>query len=206
MMRLRSTRNLWLGLVVLLLAAGLTSCGGKPQNWQLKDITGVIPSLEFELTDQNGATLHASDLRGSIVLLYFGYTHCPDVCPTTLATLTHAVKQLGAKGEAIRILFVSVDPARDTQDILKRYVEAFGANVVGLRGDRKTLDALTKRYRVTYGLGQPDAQGNYEVSHSSAVFVFDGKGNARLLGLDSEKADAFVQDLGQLLASARNAN
>ncbi len=108
-----------------------------------------------------------------MVLLYFGYTHCPDVCPTTLSLLSHAVTALGTDAGQVRILFVSVDPARDTLAQLKTYAAAFGPEVVGLRGSEAELKALTKRYRVSYGYGKPDARGDYEVSHSSAVYVFD---------------------------------
>jgi protein SCO1/2 len=158
-----------------------------------------MPTLEFSLTDQDGNSVHATDLRGKLVLLYFGYTHCPDVCPTTLTVLSQAVKQLGSQADKVRVLFVTVDPARDTESLLKRYAPSFGPQVMGLRGDGQELARLTKRFRVTYGLGKPDADGNYEVSHSSAVFVFDRKGEARLLGRFADTAVAYAHDLKQLL-------
>lgn len=185
------------GLVLVLLTA-VSGCSS-PQKWDLTNITGVMPQLKFTLTDQDGKTLQASDLRGKIPVLYFGYTNCPDICPTTLATLAQALRKLGAEANAVRILFVSVDPARDTTAVLKSYVQAFGPQFIGLRGDQKELRYLTKRYRVTYGLGKADAHGNYEVSHSSAVFVFDRKGDVRLLGRGTDPAKSYTHDLKQLI-------
>lgn len=186
---------LGLGLVV-----ALAGCGGDP-SWGLKDISGLMPELQFTLTDDAGQVVRADDFRGKVTLLYFGYTHCPDVCPTTLATLTQARAKLGAQAAAVRILFVTVDPARDTVARLHRYVALFGSGVVGLRGEDTQLRALTKRYRVTYGLGQPDENGDYPVAHSSAVFVFDRTGEVRLLATQADGIEAIASDLERLLRS-----
>ncbi|HKK05032.1 MAG TPA: SCO family protein [Gammaproteobacteria bacterium] len=181
------------------LSLTLAGCGQKGPPWALKDISGLMPPLKFTLTDANtGRTVHAADFRGHLVLLYFGYTHCPDVCPTTLSRLSRAVASLGPRASDARILFVSVDPARDTLADLKRYAPAFGPEVVGLRGTQDALRALTKRYRVTYGYGKPDSDGNYEVSHSAAVYIFDRQGKARLLARPGDKAAAIGKDLARL--------
>jgi protein SCO1/2 len=132
------------------------------------------------------------------VLLYFGYTQCPDVCPTTLATLARALHELGPAASQVRVLFVSVDPARDTASVLKRYVANFGPQFVGLRGSDAALTALAKRYRVAYSRGTPDANGFYPVSHSSAVFVFQKGGAVRLLAREDDKATTIAADLRQL--------
>jgi protein SCO1/2 len=188
-------------LGVLLLVSLLAACGQSTPPWGLRDISGLMPSLEFTLTAaSDGATVHGDDFRGQVVLLYFGYTHCPDVCPTTLSQLSRAVAALGTSAAQVRILFVSVDPARDTLAQLKTYAAAFGPEVVGLRGSDSELKALTKRYRVSYGYGKPDAQGNYEVSHSSAVYVFDRKGEVRLLAGPTDSAPLITGDLQRLLA------
>lgn len=183
----------------LVLAIGLAACNDKP--WRTKNIAGLMPALEFDLTDQNGRRVTAADYRGKVVLLFFGYSHCPDVCPTTLAKLAGATSRVSPSDD-VRILFVSVDPARDTLQVLRAYTGAFGKGIVGLRGTREALDQLTKRYRVTYGYGEPDASGNYPVSHSSAVFVFDEQGDARLLVRDSDPVDAIVADLDRLIAES----
>ena len=159
------------------------------------DISGVMPSLEFTLTRPSGATMTAADVRGKTVLLYFGYTHCPDVCPATLAKLAQALKRLGPAAAAVRVLFVSVDPKRDSGQALGSYASYFGPQVMGLTGTDDQLTALTKRYRVAYRRDAPDANGDYAVYHSSAVFVFDQDGSARLLATPAETSDELAEDL-----------
>jgi protein SCO1/2 len=190
----------WLALASVIALAGLAACS-KQEPWALNDITGLMPPLEFSLSDQNGQAVNAATYRGRLTVLYFGYTHCPDVCPTTLATLSQAIRNLGADADKVRVLFVTVDPARDTPAVLKRYVNAFGPAFVGLRGDDAALEALTRRYRVAYSREKPDARGNYDVTHSSALFIFDANGKARLLATGSDKAAPITQDLRRLLAS-----
>jgi protein SCO1 len=191
-----------LRLALLVLTGLLAACSQNTPPWGLKDLTGLMPPLDFTLTEAgNGATVHGKDFRGKVVLLYFGYTHCPDVCPTTLSLLGRAVAALGKDAEQVRVLFVSVDPARDSLAELKTYSAAFGPQVVGLRGNDAELKALTKRYRVTYGYGKPDAHGNYEVSHSSAIYIFDRQGEVRLLAGPTDTAPVITTDLERLLKS-----
>ena len=192
---------------ILLLVSLLTACGQNEPPWGLRNISGLMPSLDFTLTEaSDGATVHGTDFRGKVVLLYFGYTHCPDVCPTTLSLLSRAVGALGTSADQVRILFVSVDPARDSLDQLKTYAAAFVPEVVGLSGSEAELKALTKRYRVSYGYGKPDASGAYEVSHSSAVYVFDRNGEIRLLIGSTDSAPVISGDLQRLLAETPGAS
>lgn len=185
----------------MLLAVG--ACSRDSEHWNSPDISGIgIPRLNFTLVDANGMTVTAQDFRDKVTLLYFGYTHCPDVCPTTLTKLSRAVTSLGNDSRSVRILFVTVDPERDTGAVLRRYTRSFGPEIIGLRGTQTHLRELTGRYRVTYGYGKPDKEGNYEVSHSSAVFVFDRKGHARLLIDSSESAKAIESDLRKLLVQS----
>ena len=194
------------GLVVtcagVLLMLGFTGCGHRrdAQPWHLLNITGHMPPLQFTLIRDDGQTVTQKDYIGKPVMLYFGYTHCPDVCPTTLADLAIALRQLGPVADQVRVLFVSVDPARDTPVVLKTYVKAFGPWFVGLTGSQTELTALTKRYRVAYRLGEVDAGGNYAVYHSSAVFIFDRHGDARLLTSLSDNSDLIAKDLKRLLS------
>jgi len=193
--------------LIVLLVSLLSACGQNEPPWGLRNISGLMPSLDFTLTEaSDGATVHGKDFRGKVVLLYFGYTHCPDVCPTTLALLSHAVKALGTSAVQVRILFVSVDPARDTLAQLKTYAAAFGPEVVGLRGSEDELKAFTRRYRVSYGYGKPDSRGAYEVSHSSAVYVFDREGEIRLLIGSTDSAPTITGDLQRLLAETPGAS
>ena len=184
-------------LSALPLLAGLTACSEPP--WRAKDVSGLMSPLEFELTNGGGRQVTAADYRGKVLLVFFGYTHCPDVCPTILARLAQITERMDEPDE-VRILFVTVDPARDTLQVLRAYTELFGPQSVGLLGERAALDALTKRYRVTYGYGEPDASGNYPVSHSSAVYAFDRHGEVRLLIRDSVSIDDVLADLKRLAA------
>jgi protein SCO1/2 len=186
----------------LILTALLAACAGRDSSYALKNVTGLVSPLEFQLTNQDGQPVTAADYRHDVVLLYFGYTGCPDECPTTLATLANALHTLGPRSSRVRVLFVSVDPRRDTTEVLKRYVSNFGPEFVGLRGDPAQLTGLSKRYRISYHYEKPDKYGNYEVDHSSAVFVFDGEGRARLLGESDNTAQQVASDLSRLLASS----
>jgi len=182
-----------------LLLFTLLSGGCADPAWHTKDISHLMPALEFELTDENGRAVTASDYRGKAALVFFGYTHCPDVCPTTLARLASLTQSLDADARKhFQVLFVSVDPERDDPQTLRRYTEAFGPEIIGLTGGKLALDALTRRYRVTYGYGDKDTAGAYLVSHPSAVFAFDRKGGARLLIRDSDSDADVAADLRRL--------
>lgn len=185
---------------ILLSTLWLCACTSREpaQSFHAKSITGVMPSLDFTLTNQDGATTTAADFKGKTTLLYFGFTNCADVCPTTLAKLVQTLKQLGPAADSVRVLFVSVDPQRDSPAVLKRYTAAFAPQIIGLTGTDEQLTALTKRFRVAYRRGAPMASGNYDVYHSSAIFVFDGDGKARLLVLPSETNSQLAQDLKTL--------
>ncbi|AZT85803.1 SCO family protein [Marinobacter sp. NP-4(2019)] len=174
----------------------LGGCLGEEESWHGKDIQGLMPELAFELTDTSGETVRAGELDGQIRLLFFGFTSCPDVCPTTLQKLSQAIKAMPPELQSRTLaLFVSVDPKRDTPERLASYVEFFGKRIVGLTGDEPELRELAKRYRTTFGYDEPDADGNYAVSHSSAVYVFDREGKARLLLRPELSADEIRQDL-----------
>jgi protein SCO1 len=184
------------------LVALVTACAGRDPHYALKNVTGLVSPLEFQLTNEDGQAVTAAAYRHDLVLLYFGYTRCPDECPTTLTTLANALRTLGPQAAHVRVLFVTVDPRRDTTEVLKRYVSNFGPQFVGLRGDQAQLTDLSKRYRIAYHYEKPDKFGNYEVDHSSAVFVFDGDGRARLLAQSDNTAQQVASDLHRLLASS----
>lgn len=175
-------------LALLLLAA----CSPR-KPWHATDISGVMPELSFRMQRASDrAEVTAENYRGHIVLVYFGYTHCPDVCPTTLADLGDVLGKMGRDGRAVRVLFVTVDPGRDTLDILGPYAGSFGPEMDGLRGSPDALADLARRYRVGYSVKtKPD----YVVMHTSAVFVFDAKGKARLVATDTRDAAGLAEDL-----------
>ncbi|MBD8871711.1 SCO family protein [Rhodanobacter sp. DHB23] len=197
---LRASR---LALLLPSLAASLllAACQhGNDLPFKLTDIGGHMPDLQFQLTDDNGKAATAADYRGKVVLLYFGYTHCPDVCPLTLAQLHAALQKLGKPADDVRILFVSVDPARDTPAVMHAYVGAFDRRAVGLTGSPAAIEALSKRYRSGFTREPASDGGNYEVTHSSAIYVFDRNGHARVLDANAPQED-LVHDLGLLLGN-----
>jgi len=196
------TRRSWHAALCAALATLLVACGRSAPAYSLQDITGLMPDLAFKMTDQGGRPVSAVDYRGRIVLLYFGYTHCPDACPTELATLAQATHALGAAAARTQVLFVTVDPPRDTGALLREYLANFDPRFAGLRGDPAALDALTRRYRVSFHAEPPDRDGNYAVDHSSAVFIFDGRGRARLLASAADTAAAIAQDVHRLLTQS----
>ena len=160
----------------------LGGCFGDNENWNGKDISGLMPELAFELTGTSGDTVTAEQTDGNIRLLFFGFTSCPDICPATLQKLSRAVKDLPTElRKDTQIVFVSVDPQRDTPERIDSYVSFFSDRAIGLTGEEPVLRELSKRYRTTFGYDEPDAEGNYNVSHSGAVYVFDREGKARLL-------------------------
>jgi protein SCO1/2 len=183
----------------LLCLAGvlLTGCG--KTNWRTDNVAGELPKLKFTLTDQTGRIVHANDFRGKIKLLYFGYTHCPDVCPLSLATIAQALHKLHGEADRVRVLFVSVDPKRDTPKALRRYTRAFGSQFVGLTGTQSHLKALAKRYGAAYSYAKSTKNGNYVVNHSASIYVFDRDGHVRLLMNRTDGAAAMAHDLKQLL-------
>lgn len=200
--RMKPRHRLRATLLLLLLATGLLLGGCQhdaPLPFRLTNISGHMPDLDFQLTDDNGKAVTGADYRGKVVLLYFGYTHCPDVCPLTLAHLHGVLQRLGAKADDARILFVSVDPARDTPAVLHAYVNAFDKRAVGLTGAPGAIEALSKRYRSAFTREPGSADGSYEVSHSSAIYLFDQAGHARLLATPAASPDDLVHDLSLLL-------
>lgn len=200
--RLPFFRAITLMAMALMVSITLSACHrSEPLPFRLTRIQGHMPDLAFKLIDDNGKAVNASDYRGKVVLLYFGYTHCPDVCPLTLAHLHVVMQKLGPLADQARILFVSVDPARDTPKIMHAYVNAFDPRAVGLTGKPGDIEALSKRYRSAFTREPKNADGGYEVSHSAAVYVFDRDGHAQLLATPSASQDDLVHDLRLLLGA-----
>jgi protein SCO1/2 len=193
--------------VACLLIAALFVPTNAALAWNSTDMTETLPALQFTMTRaSDGKTATAADYKGKVVLLYFGYTFCPDVCPTTLFNIAHMLKTLGKRADEVRVLFVTVDPNRDTLSVLKRYAEAFAPQVVGLRGTPDQLATFAKRYRVAYSVKPASAGHPYEVTHSAAVYVFDRSGDIKLLfsGLAAPGVPVapMTSDLRQMVAGA----
>ena len=197
--------------VTLLFAAAIlvivAGCGAGEVDYHGHDIAPLMPELAYTLTDENGEQISAGEYAGKLRLLFFGFTSCPDICPVTLGRLKGALSALTREQrDKVRVLFVSVDPERDTPTKLREYTRYFGPEVIGLTGTQKQLTALTKRYRVTYGYGEPNDNGFYDVSHSSGVFVFGPDGTPRLLWNQSVTGDQMAADLKTLLGQLADAD
>lgn len=179
----------------------LAACGGD-EPWHATNITGVMPPLEFRMTRaHDSAVIGADAYLGKIVILYFGYTHCPDICPTTLANLSEALERLGPLRAQVRVLFVTVDPDRDTLAVLDDYTKAFTPEIDGLHGSDDALAALARRYRVAFGVTPAQDGKPYTVMHSDAVFFFDKTGRARLVTTSTTDTAAIAADVKRLITS-----
>ncbi|MGT0191606.1 SCO family protein [Burkholderia pyrrocinia] len=184
-------------------AVALAACTHDEPRWNLTNVTGHLPDLSFTLTGGDGRPVDADAFRGRVALVYFGYTHCPDVCPETMARLMEVLAKLGPQANDARILFVSVDPARDTPQAMQSYVAAFDpAHARGLTGTDRQIESLAKCYRVAYQMEKRDPSGGYEVTHSSAVYIFDASGRARLLATDRDSPDAIAADVRRIIDTA----
>lgn len=193
----RRLTALGIGLCVALGGAG---CSQHGEPWQLTDVSGHLPDLDFTLTGDDGKPVAADSLKGRASLVYFGYTHCPDVCPETMGRLMQVIDKLGPDAQKVRILFVSVDPARDTPKALHDYVGAFDAqHARGLTGTDSQIEDMARHYRVAYQMEKREPNGNYEVTHSSAVYIFDAHNHARLLATDHDTPDVIAKDVRRII-------
>ena len=187
------------------LSLPLVGCG--ESDFYGVDVDGVLPDLSFRMTRaRDGKEVTEADCRGQVVALFFGYTYCPDICPMTLANLTALAERMGEGARRLSILFVTVDPERDTLPALADYMAAFSPRVDGLRGTANQLARLTRRFKVTYKVAShaPD-ETYYAVSHGKSVYVFDGQGEARVMWPEFDTSDADIagaeRDLSRVLAS-----
>lgn len=189
-------------LASLFLLLGLSLAQVGLANSQIHAVRGFMPDLKFTLISAHKPEFTEKDVRGKVVLMFFGYANCPDICPTSMAQLADVMEKLGSDAEKVRILFVSVDPHRDTAPMLQEYVENFDDRyALGLTGTPQQIADLARRYRVAYQIEKPRGENPnaYEVSHSRGVYFFDTKGKARYLASDSEEVEALVEKVRSLL-------
>ncbi len=169
----------------------------------IHNVRGFLPDLRFTLQAAGGKTVTQETFKDKTVLLFFGYASCPDICPTTMAQLSQVMLNLGDAAGKVRILFISVDPHRDTPELLQAYVDAFDKNAIGLTGTEKQVADVARRYRVAYQIEKPASGGDkntYEVAHSRGVYMFDARGRARVLAADTESVEALTASVQALLA------
>jgi len=182
-----------------LAALALVACDGAEPKFRSTDITGVDYGKALALTDHHGKPRRLEDWRGQAVVVFFGFTHCPDVCPTTLADMAQVMRQLGADAERVQVVFVTVDPERDTQEALAKYVPAFDPRFLGLRGSLEATRAVAKDFKVYFEKRPGGTPGAYSVDHSAQSYVIDPQGRLRLFVRHERIAEDLAPDLRALL-------
>ena len=186
--------------VLISLLAACSPGGGSGASFVNTDITGASYGKDFRHTDHTGAARSLADYRGKVVTLFFGYVQCPDVCPTNLLNMVEVMKQLGPDADKVQVLFMTIDPERDTQALLAEYVPAFDPRFTGLHADLPTTQAVAKDFKVFYQK-QGDVKGTaYTVDHSTGTYVFDPQGRLRLYVKHGEKPDLIAADIRKLIA------
>lgn len=185
--------------LVIFLASLLLAACSKPA-FNNVDITGASYANEFSLTDHTGARRTLDDYRGKLVVVFFGFTQCPDVCPTTLQQMAEVRRALGTDAERIQVLFVTVDPERDTPDLLAQYVPAFDPTFVGLYGTREETAKTAKIFKVFYQKTAGPTETSYSIDHTAGSYVIDQTGAPRLFLKHSQGVAPIVADLRQLLS------
>jgi protein SCO1 len=186
-------------LFALVIATALFGCGQSGPKFESSDITGSSFARDFKLTDQNGQQRTLADFRGKAVAIFFGYTQCPDVCPTTLAALHEAMTKLGPDADRVQVLFVTLDPERDTPELLRSYVPAFDPRFLGLYGDAATTAQTAKEFKVVYEKVPGTTPTSYTLDHSAATYIYDPQGRLRLYVGHAQGPDVYVHDLQALL-------
>lgn len=188
-------RSFFAALCVIL---SLGACDSGGPRFKNIDITGADYAKDFSLTDPTGKTRTLADFRGKVVIVFFGYTHCPDVCPTTLVELKQVMQKLGPDADKVQVLFITLDPERDTAKILAQYVPAFDPRFLGLYGDAATTLKTAKDFKVFYEKRAGSAPDSYTIDHSAASFAFDPAGRLRLY-VKHDQIAALAEDVRVLL-------
>lgn len=202
-MNKRSSFRLWVILGLLAIALGLTTaCSDKKPSFAAIDVTGADYARDFSLTDHNGQTRTLRDFSGKVVVLFFGYTQCPDVCPTSMAELAEVKKLLGKDGDRLQGLFVTVDPQRDTPEVLKAYMTNFDPSFLALYTTPDKLVALAKDYKVYFKKVDGQTPTSYTMDHSAGSYVYDTQGKLRLYTRYGTGVAPLLADIKLLLQSS----
>ncbi len=183
--------------VALALMAGCSGESTAPR-FKLTDVTGASFGKSLSLTDHNGQRRTLADFQGKVVTVFFGFTHCPDVCPTTLVEMAAVMKELGGDASRVQVLFVTVDPERDTVDVLKRYVPVFHPTFLGMTGSTGDVAATAKEFKIFFQK-QNLPGGTYTMDHSAGTYILDGQGRLRLFAAYGAGAAALLHDIRLLL-------
>jgi len=186
----------------LLLCLGLMACSkpdGQESSFVGTDISGAQFGNPLALSDHHGTPRRLTDFKGKVVALFFGYTHCPDVCPTTMDDMSKALKLLGDERSQVQVLFVTLDPERDTQEVLAQYVPSFDPSFLGLYGDMATTEQVARDFKLFYKKQASGGKSGYTIDHSAGIYVFDKKGALRLFMNHGQKPQDIAHDLKQLM-------
>lgn len=193
-------RFMWVYLAFIVMAGLLASCQqGSSASFIGTDLTGTQFGKPLTLTDHTGKLRSINDFKGKVVVLFFGYTHCPDVCPTTMSDLKQTMKLLGDKANDVKVLFVTVDPERDTQEVLAQFVPGFDPRFIGLRGTVAEVAANLNEYKVYAAKVSEPGKSGYTMDHSAGLYVFDKSGAPRIYLGYGEKPENIAHDLQLLL-------
>jgi len=197
-------RVLLAGAAAALLAAcdGGVTWGTKKASFKATDITGADYGKSLALTDHAGRARSLADWSGKVVVLFFGFTQCPDVCPTTLVTMADVMKRLGTDADRVQVLFVTLDPERDTPAVLAPYVTAFDPRFLGLYGDKDATAKTTRDFKVFFQKVPGKTEGAYSIDHTAASYVLDGKGRLRLYVRHQQTSEDIAADIKALLSGA----
>ncbi|MES2190372.1 MAG: SCO family protein [Pseudomonadota bacterium] len=200
----RNTLRLMAGGAFAAATAGLLAACSPEEKPQFKsiDLTGADYAKDFSLADQNGKVRTIKDFAGKVVVVFFGYTQCPDVCPTSMAELAQIKKSLGTDGDKLQAVFISVDPERDTPEVLKAYMGNFDPSFVALRPTMDQLPQVTKDFKVYYKKVDGKTPGSYSMDHTAGSYVYDPKGNVRLYSRYGNEVAGLTSDIRLLLKSA----
>ena len=182
--------------------AVLTACSEQKPSFASVDITGANYAKDFELTDHNGQVRRLPDFKGKVVVMFFGFTQCPDVCPTSMAELAEIKQMLGKDGDRLQGLFVTVDPERDTPEVLKAYMANFDPSFIALTTTPEKLAILAKDYKVYYKKVPGKTPTSYTMDHSAGSYIYDPQGNLRLFTRYGSGAKVLASDIAQLLKSS----
>jgi len=194
--------NRLLSILALCSLVALTACEQKPRAFQSTDITGADFGRHFELVDHHGQLRHLEDFHGKLTVIFFGFTHCPDVCPTTLAELAGVMTKLGNAAKQVQVLFITVDPERDTPETLAGYVTAFNSDFIGLTGSPEQVAAVAREFNIVYQKVEGSSPDIYSVDHSAGTFVLDAQGRLRLYVRHGQSSEVIASDIMLLLGEA----
>jgi protein SCO1/2 len=208
MMAMRMRMRVLGAAALLLVAAGCSDkgssgvAGGPKASFKSIDITGAEYARKLELPDAEGKPRNLAEFKGKVVVVFFGYTQCPDVCPTTMAELSQVKRALGQDGERLQGVFVTVDPERDTAAVLKAYVDNFNAGFVGLRGNAEQTQAVSREFKVFFAKVPGKTETSYTVDHTAGAYIFDTQGRIRLFSRYGAGPKALEDDIRALLREA----